>query len=281
MPTRLCPGAGNERLGLANPAPKIFVIFGNQRTGSTFVASRLNSHPRITCYEEVLLPWADSSPSLRNWLRADSRPQWLRTVPSVRISFLNFLIDSGTLPQKVDAIGFKLMYNQLSLWPKFSYLAPKMGRVFQDHALLSWLRANQVVIIHTVRRNRLRTVVSHCLASRSGRFHSRDIGVRTAPVVLPIRGLKARLRRIETAEKVARNAIRGLPCLEVYYEDYTGAAGKAHDVRLCTALGQAVPVQGLWSPLRKVSSDDLCETVANYDQVVAHLSGTRFEKFLT
>ena len=40
--------------------------------------------------------------------------------------------------------------------------------------------------------------------------------------------------------------------------------------------GLPIPAGGLTSPLRKVSSDDLRETVRNYDQVAEYLSGTRF-----
>ena len=72
--------------------PKLFIVFGNQRTGSTLVASRLNSHPHIVCYEEVMLPWVNSSPCLRDWLTAKNRPQWLRAVPGVRTSFLDDLV---------------------------------------------------------------------------------------------------------------------------------------------------------------------------------------------
>ncbi len=52
------------------------------------------------------------------------------------------------------------------------------------------------------------------------------------------------------------------------------------DAGLCKALGQDLPVGGLTSPLRKLTSDNLGDTIANYDEVVEHLRGTRFEHFL-
>lgn len=151
-----------------NRSPKLFMVFGNQRTGSTLVANRLNSHPRIICYEEIFLPWVDSEPSLRGWLDINTRPQWLRVIPGVRTSFLDSLFDASRLPRDVRAIGFKVMYNQMSLWPKFAYLAPTAGQLLQDHSLRRWLEANQVVVVHTLRRNRLKTLVSHELAAQSG-----------------------------------------------------------------------------------------------------------------
>jgi LPS sulfotransferase NodH len=261
--------------------PIVFIVFGNQRTGSTLIASKLNSHPRIICYEEVFLPWADSDPSLREWLDATGRPRWLRAVPGVRTSFLNTICDVNHLSNDVDAVGFKVMYDQMSLWPSFSYLAPRAGRLLQDRVLRRWLSTHHVVIVHTLRRNRLKVLVSHELAGQSGQFHSRDPAGRKGNVVIPLRGLKARLRRIQSAERVARNTIRGLPTIEIFYEDYVATGGVELDARLCAALGQDVPQDGLSSSLNKVASDDLRDTVMNYDEVVDHLAGTPFERFLT
>ena len=185
----------------ASRRPIPFVVFGNQRTGSTLIATKLTSHPRIVCYEEVFLPWVDSSPSLRDWLDAAGRPQWLRAVPGVRASFLDVLFDADSVPGDVGAVGFKVMYNQLSLWPTFAYLTPRGGRLLQDRSLRNWLSVNEVIIIHTLRRNRLKVLVSHELAAQSGRYHSRDSESENRRVAIPLLGLKARLRRIETAER--------------------------------------------------------------------------------
>ena len=257
-----------------------FIVFGNQRTGSTLIASRLNSHRRIVCYEEVFLPWVDSEPSLRGWLGADGRPQWLRAVPGIRSAFLASLFNAEYLSSEIDAIGFKVMYNQISLWPKLAYYAPSAGRLFEDPVFRRWLQKNNVLVIHTLRRNHLKILVSHKLATESGRFHSRDAGAAARQIVLQLRGLRARLIRIEAAERTARSVIRNLQSIEIYYEDYVSSEGTVDDARLCRALGQTIPPDGLTSSLTKVSSDDLRDTVKNYEQVAAHLKGTRFERFL-
>jgi LPS sulfotransferase NodH len=257
-----------------------FIVFGHQRTGSTLVGSRLNSHHAIVCYEELFLPWVDSEPSLREWLRSGGRPQWLRAVPGVRTSFLASLFNGGHLPSEVGAAGFKVMYNQMSLWPKLAYIIPRLGRLLEDPAFRKWLHVNQVLVIHTLRRNHLKILVSHRLATESGQFHSRNGVMPHRQIVLPLVGLKARLARIEAAERVARDVIRKLPTIEIYYEDYISAHGTEEDARICEALGQSIPENGLTSPLSKVTRDDLGNAVKNYDQVVAHLKRTRFERFL-
>jgi LPS sulfotransferase NodH len=275
-----------ERIGRASPLlhgrrPALFIVFGHQRTGSTLLASRLNSHPRIRCHEEVFLPWVDSDPSLREWLRERHLAQALRILPGVRATFLGSLSDASALPSDIGAVGFKVMYNQLSVWPTVSYLVPTAGQVLQDPALRGWLRANRVLVVHTLRRNHLKVVVSHKLAGQSRRFHSRDASTECNQVLIPLPGLKMRLRRLEIAEKTARNSIAGLPSVEIWYEDYVAFSAHEDDARVCAALGLSVPVGGLKSALSKVSSDNLRETVTNYDQVAAHLSGTRFERFLS
>jgi LPS sulfotransferase NodH len=257
-----------------------FIVFGNQRTGSTLIASRLNSHRKIVCYEELFLPWVDSEPSLQGWLDAGGRPQWMRAVPGMRSSFLASLFNAEDLSSEIDAIGFKIMYNQMSLWPKLGYYVPSAGRLFEDPLFRRWLHKNHVLVIHTLRRNHLKMLVSHKLATESGRFHSRDAGAATRQIVLPLRGLKARLIRIDAAERTARSVIRNLQSIGIYYEDYVSHQGNIDDIRLCRALGQTIPPDGLTSPLTKVSSDDLRDSVQNYEQVAAHLRGTRFERFL-
>lgn len=266
--------------GEESQCPRRFIVFGNQRTGSTLVASKLNSHSRIVCYEEIFLPWVDSNPSLREWLNSNGYPQWMKTIPRMRASFLNSLFDTDSLSAGTGAVGFKVMYNQLSLWPKLAYFVPRAGQLLRDYKFQKWLKVNRVVIFHTLRRNRLKVLVSHELAAQNGRFHSRDGVGKDSSVVIPLRGLKARLSRIETAEKVARKMIRGLPVVEIVYEDYTGADGIKLDAHLCAALEQSIPEGGLTTELTKVSSDDLRYTIRNYAQVADYLSGSRYERFL-
>lgn len=262
--------------------PVFFIVYGGQRTGSTLIRTSLNGHPGIVCFGEVLLPWLDSEPSLRGALQSQGCPQWIRMMPAVRRRFLESLWHENAATG-AGAVGVKIMYNQISLWPKLSYLYPPAGRLFLDSGLLGWLRHNEAVVVHTLRRNHLKMVVSHVRARQTGEFHrrnSQETGA-TCKVVVPVRGLMARLRRIESAEKVARAAVRGLRTMDVYYEDYIGGKRGEIEAGLCAALGQPVPASGLTSPLRKVSSDDLRELVANYDEIAMILAGTRYEGFLT
>lgn len=257
-----------------------FIIFAHQRTGSTLLASRLNSHPAIRCYEEVLLPSVDSSPSLRDWLDARHLPQQFRIVPSLRSSFLESLPLAEDTSRAVGAMGVKVMYDQMAVWPRLAFLFPPASLYLRDPALRGWLVANQVLVIHLMRRNHLKTIVSQKLASQSGRFHSRNPPSPEMKVVVSLPGLKPRLRRMELAVRSARECVKGLPTMEIYYEDYVGGAREQCDAEICTALGQDLPSGGLSSPLQKLSTDDLRDSIVNYDAVVRHLSGTRFEAFL-
>lgn len=210
----------------------------------------------------------------------NGHPQWMRASSRVRASFLTSLFDVDTLPRDVGAVGFKVMYDQLSLWPKLAYFVPKTGQLLNDRKFQRWLRVNSVVIVHILRRNRLKVLVSHESAVQNDRFHSRERGGKNASVVIPLRGLKARLSRIEAAEKVACKMIKDLSVVEILYEDYVGPDGSKLDTRLCAALGQSIPAGGLTSQLTKVSGDELRDTIRNYTQVAEYLSGSRYEQFL-
>lgn len=244
--------------------------------------TRLNSHPRIVCHGEVLLPTVPREPSLRGWLAERGYPKYARVVPAVRHSFLDWLVASQP-EHHVEALGLKLMYDQISLVPMISYNVPPAGKILHDAGLLRWLRDHDVLIIHTLRRNHLKTVVSLARAAHTQEYHRRS-GARPAAsgaqIALPLRGLKARLNRIDLAERVARDAINEMPTIEVWYEDYVGSQRVDVEKRICAELGQDVPDGGLHSPLVKVSSDNLREAISNYDEVAALLSGTRFEVFL-
>lgn len=269
-------------------APRLFVVFGGQRTGSTLVRTRLNSHPHIVCYGEVLLPAVPWEPSFRSWLAERGYPKYFRAVPTVRRSFLDWLVagqqehDAGKHERDVQAIGLKLMYDQISLVPKISYNAPPAGKLLHDVGMLRWLRDRDALIIHTLRRNHLKTVVSLARASQTQEYHRRSEAPSPGGVqiALPLRGLKARLSRIDLAERVARDAIKEMTSIEVWYEDYVGSQRADVEKLICAELGQDVPVGGLQSPLVKVSSDNLREAISNYDEVAGLLAGTRFEVFL-
>jgi LPS sulfotransferase NodH len=245
------------------------------------MATRLNSHPHIVCHGEVLLPAVPREPSLRGWLAERGYPRYARAVPALRRSFLDWVV-AGQQEHDVKAIGLKLMYDQISLVPKISYNVPPVGRILHDVGMLRWLRDHDALIIHTLRRNHLKTVVSHARAAHTSEYHRR--GESQSPggvqIALPLRGLKARLNRIDLAERVARGAIKGMPTVEVWYEDYVGSQRVDVEKRICAELGQDVPVGGLQSALVKVSSDNLREAISNYDEVAALLAGTRFEVFL-
>jgi LPS sulfotransferase NodH len=207
----------------------------------------------------------------------------MRVIPAVRRDFLESLYGDPST-RDIGAVGVKIMYEQISLIPKLAYLVPPIGAFFNDTALLRWLSRNQTVIIHTLRRNHLKMIISHAKAAQTGLFHHRTANTATAHdvrIVLPVRSLIARLHRIESAEKAARKAISDFEVTEVWYEDYIGQQRYQIEARLCAALGQTLPSGGLQSSLLKTSSDDLREVVANYEQIVSRLKGTRFERFLS
>lgn len=247
-----------------------FVILGTNRTGTTLIATSLNSHPEVVCHGEAFktfLPRApvdvDDSGYLR--YRQESLSRRLGHYVSRRLvvrAYLDRLYRPGPAPEfTCRAVGFKLMFNQLR----------------QSREIFAYLQRNSIRAINVYRENSLKTWVSRLTARASGVFHASG-SVQGAPVVVPLDDLIQRLERIE-AEKNAWVSLVGdrLPLMRVCYESFVAdQAGEAESMLRFVGVA-CLP---LHSPLRKVGEDRLQDAIANYDEVAQALRGMPYERFL-
>ena len=134
---------------LGSPAVTKFVVLSTQRSGSTWVVDMLNSHPRVLAQSELFMHGGEGHPQwggdrdLLYWQTfiADKgggrlvRPYWL----------WHYLGRAFAARPGIDAVGFKLMYSQLTRISK-----PLMPAL--------WLKRAR--IIHLMRRNALDVVLS-------------------------------------------------------------------------------------------------------------------------
>ena len=141
-----------------------FVVLSTQRSGSTWVVDMLNSHPRVLAQSELFMHGGEGHPrwggdrELLYWQTfiADkgggrvARPYWL----------WHYLGRAFSARPGIDAVGFKLMYSQLTRISK-----PLMPAL--------WLKRAR--IIHLMRRNALDVVLSKQAGeARQGVLHARD-----------------------------------------------------------------------------------------------------------
>jgi LPS sulfotransferase NodH len=246
-----------------------FVVLSTQRSGSTWVVDMLTSNPRVVAYSELFMHGGEGTPK---WGQEQSLPYWQTFSREQRGGRLarpywlwHYLGRAFEERPGVDAIGFKLMYSQLTRISK-----PLMPSL--------WLK--RVRIIHLIRRNALDVVLSkEAGAARGGKLHARaGEDVERVRIRLQTDDLLRRMTLHERAIEGARVRFKrvGLPYREVVYEEL------ADDERgfgpLFEFLGvEPAPVS---SSLKKVNPTVHEELIENYGEVREALNGTKYAEQL-
>lgn len=229
------------------------------------LVSQLENHPQVEISHEMFMRTNRTARSYETW--TSERPLHRigrRVAPPVTTArYLDWFFQPRT--PDAAAVGFKVMYNQLRRHPELFVLLPR----------------RDVRIVHLVRENLLKTELSAASAVARGVWTSRHdtAGDAKPPVELPVDGLVERLdRRAGLIETHRRRWQRRSPYLEVRYEDL--AADREGTVG---AITDFLGVERWTDPdlrFSKLNPERLEDSVANYDEVVAALTGTRFESFL-
>ena len=240
-----------------------FVVLSTQRSGSTWVVDMLTSHPKVVAYSELFMHGGEGKPrwsgaqDLQYWQTYSqgkhrlAKPYWL----------WHYLGEAYRERPGIDAIGFKLMYSQLT-------------RISRPLMPALWLK--RVRIIHLIRRNALDVVLSkEAGAARQGKLHARD-GDEVERVRLNLdtqsllRGMTLHERAIAGARVRFKKV--GLRYTEVIYEDL--AADEKGFSELFEFLGvEPAPVTSSLQKLNPTSHEELIE---NYGEVREALEGTEF-----
>lgn len=228
---------------------KRFVVFSMGRTGSTLLASLLNSHPQILCDGEVFTPvrW---TPGLRFLARFWQRHPF----PYLAYRQARMMV----LHQKT-IYGFKLHTK-----PQGAQLAD-VGGFLRSAVRTGWK------VIHLQRRSLFDQVISSMVANQTGRYfgdESRD----EAPVSLSISATRFDrvLQKSYRASEFNRTVLAGLPCVALTYEDDLAdpASWEATVTRICNDLEiQPAPItrSGVEKPWRR----PYCEIVTNYAELLS------------
>lgn len=240
-------------------APRRFVVLSTQRSGSNWLEDRLDSHPAITMWRsEPFRETGDFEGSYRRFAsRSFARRLGATLVPSVSKA----VFVAGLTRVSSEAVGFRLMYDQLRRSPSLGISLPLLG-----HS-----------VVHLVRENVLATYLSTLAAKDSGVFVSR--GHReTPPVVVPTESLVEELGRRQALIDRHRRLVRHLESLEVRYEEYVKDP-EGHDGRLLAFLG--LPSHPLVSRFRRLGEPSLIARIKNADEVSECLRDTGYFALLT
>lgn len=242
-----------------------FVVLSTQRSGSTWVVDMLTSHPRVVAYSELFMHGGEGTP---RWGQEKDLPYWQTYVRDKRGGratrpywLWRYLGEAFHERPGVDAVGFKLMYSQLT-------------RISRPLMPSLWLK--RVRIIHLIRRNALDVVLSkEAGAARGGNLHARTgEDVKRVRIRLQTDDLLRRMTLHERAIEGARVRFKrvGLPYREVVYEDL------ADDERGFAPLFEFLGVEPapVSSSLQKVNPTVHEELIENYGEVREALEGTSY-----
>lgn len=250
-----------------------FVVLTTQRSGATFFIKCLDNHPQIVCRHQTVFTQDckfkffsfDRPSSFYYRYRTGSLKRRLSHVLQRKQLVHNCLNDYlRTLPNDSKAIGLKVSYNHISKYP----------------AIVAWIEQHDVGIIHLIRDNVFKTILSLETAQRRQQFHSTG-EVKPVRVYLRPGKLKRNLARREQLVEQYQAMFTDQPYLEVFYEAFV-ADRETELQRVLQFLGVAIDESmSLEADLVKLNPDSIEDIVENYEQVARALQGTAFEKYLT
>lgn len=242
--------------------------------------SCLNSHPHIYCPRQPTL-FSKYNLSPFKWFRPaflqvdkPISPYYKYRSSSLKkqiTHWLNrnrliyeFLSELYAENHNVEAIGFKVNYSQIKRYSVISL----------------WIKQNDIKIIHLIRSNLLKRLVSHKIANIRDLRHSTQsvmpVKVHIDPGVL-VDDFRRRQNRFAKYRKRIVEVF-GAPLLEVEYESLTADFElEMHKVMKFIEIDELIP---LTSDFVKVNPDSLEEIIENYDEVKRTLKNTEFAKFM-
>lgn len=272
-----------------------FVILGHGRTGSTLLVQALNSNAHLTCFGEIF----NSAKASIEYGVPGYEQRSLSDLPLRDSDPDTFMRDCvfSRLPPTTLAVGFKFHYDHFWTFP----------------GLMELLAADRELrVVHLMRRNRLRTLVSMRIAESTGRWlefppepswRSRvNPGTFAKAARDPRRAFSAALRKLrsepppgldvqrrvtlditecrdffqnlEFSEQHWTKLMAEHPSTDVFYEDLASDLDvTAGSVQQFLGL-EPVPVR---VDLQRQNPEPLRQLISNYDELRASFAGTPYE----
>ncbi len=247
---------------------KRFVVVGIRRTGTTLIRTTLDQHQDVRCHGELFtfggrFIGARGDKNEFGYRRYLQESFWRRFRDVInRRRLVEEYLDQVFAVDDHKVVGFKLMISQHEIFP----------------SVMPYLKHHEAKVIHVVRENVLKTLVSRAAKKVTGESHTRTPGGKTI-VTLREHRLLSDLEGYERENRFWEQTAAGMPYLRVGYEDFV--QDKQLELSRMLDFLEVEHVPGLESPLAKGNSDELREIISNYDEVANVLKGTRFEWCLT
>ena len=243
-----------------------FCVITTPRSGSTWLATLLDSHPQIKSFEEPFI-WRKDRP---NWTDK-SFPTYYdyKTNAGIKSIFTAFkylnILNNYKAETEFDTIGFKIMYNQIQENPE----------------VIVKLLLDKYRIIHLIRQNYLDIIISRAAKKQHRIAHSSTVQSKTRPVTIDTDRLIEDLNRCSRNNQLFRSllGVMPLPVLEITYESMQKDCNQVlHSVAdFLQVSSESIAFK---SDLKRINKGKYSDKISNYDRVLETLSGSNYIKFL-
>ena len=241
-----------------------FIIAGTQRTGTSLTVSTLVSHPDIKCFGEVFHfrkgKGKRTPGSYRQYLMQDRFNRTLKHYLNNERQIRNYL-DELYSTHGAQAVGFKFMLSQTRQFP----------------AALRYVQDHRIKVLHVVRNNILKTLVSRVTAKQRKLYHSTE-NITVDKVYLRPRGLIRKLDFIASEARAWREAVSDNPYQKISYEDFV--ADRESVLKKALGFLGVKYIDNLTSHLKKINPNNLEDVILNYKEIKDCLRGSDYEKYL-
>lgn len=246
--------------------PTRFAIVGVQRTGTTWIRTTLNDHPSILALGEVFLYTHGRFPFGRR-AGTDVAGNYRAYVTASRKRRLRHFFDRPRLVTEylqhvyarpgLQAVGFKMMRTQVAAFPMVT----------------DYLLRERIHIIHVVRKNVLKTLISRESAARRKLFHA-EKSVPVKAVVLDVQSLRRSLDAISADNAYWERTFRASNYMQLAYEDF--ASDKVKQLDAIYDFLAVTPNHEVSSSLIKINPEAVSDVVVNFAEVERALDATPY-----
>ncbi len=249
---------------------KKFIIISTQRSGTNLLVNLLRSHSNVLCYSELFKLnnrplWCFQKIDLKTYRLAQKHP----------VDYLNHFF-FRKYSENVKAVGFKYMYNQLSI--------KKIKKVIES------LHKKHDLIIHLIRKNKLKAYLSLKIMETSnistklisekelGKFQNKKPSENELfkPVYIKSEELKSYIKEITTLENIHHQLIKNHNHIMVFYEDLSKSPIETAN-QIIKKL--ELPQEELFIVNEKQNKLSLSESILNYEDLKKEFAQTKFAIF--
>jgi len=237
-----------------------FIILTTQRTGSTVFWRYLDTHPSISAHGEMFLKSLKRPDSYATYRKKSFRNHCMHYVSRRQLTE-EYMSQFFKSTSEIKAIGFKLMYSQL--FP----------------CLEDYLHRKNVHVIHLIRKNVLKIIVSRETAKKRNLYHATpEENIPAVKVYLHPKTLRQDIIRILSEVSHFRERFARYAYLEAYYEDFVSS--RVEVSRKIFDFLQVPFIENLDVPLRKINPDSLELLIENYEEIERELRFSQFAEYL-